>query len=95
MDVLGPEPSPAAENERGKGSQNQDDALHEKTSVFRCDWKNRFGSSPIPLVMEERAPLRSMRASCLVQRSRLLVLVLCGCQEAQSPIDRIQGGADQ
>jgi hypothetical protein len=49
---------PAAENETGKGRKNNDDALHEKTSVFRCGLKYRFGSSPIPLVMEERSPLR-------------------------------------
>jgi hypothetical protein len=47
----------AGENNGGERRENKHDSLHgEKTPFEKLVW-----SSPIPLVMEERCPLRSIQ----------------------------------
>jgi len=58
-DLVNLENRAAAENQRRKGGENQENALHGKTSWFVYVLaQNLSGSSPIPLWMEERCPLR-------------------------------------
>ena len=56
-DHLDPEDCTAGKNDGGEGRENEHHTLHgEKTPFVELVW-----SSPIPLVMEERCPLRSFQ----------------------------------
>jgi hypothetical protein len=47
------------ENERRQAGEKNENALHGKTSkIVYVLARNQFWSSPIPLSMEERCPLR-------------------------------------